>query len=61
MLVRALCARVGEETDLSFKPGAVVTGVQAAAWLRNGWLEGALDGRIGLVFVKDVEYLQDCP
>ena len=56
--VRAMCAWVGEEeTDLSFKPGAVMTGVRPAAWLNNGWLEGTLDGRTGLFRVSDVEYL----
>ena len=56
--VRALYARVGEEeTALSFEPAAVVTGVRPAVWLKEGWLEGALDGRIGLVHVKDMEYL----
>ena len=56
--VRAMCAWVGEEeTDLSFKPGAVMTGVRPAAWLNDGWLEGALEGRTGLFHVNDVEYL----
>jgi hypothetical protein len=56
--VRAMCAWVGElETDLSFKPGAVMTGVRPAAWLNNGWLEGTREGRTGLFRVSDVEYL----
>ena len=46
-----------DETKLSFDPGAVITGVRPAAWLASGWLEGALDGKIGLFHVKDVEYL----
>ena len=58
--VRAMCAWVGEEeTDLSLEPGAVVTGVRPAAWLNDGWLEGALDGKIGLFLLKDVEYLEE--
>ena len=56
--VRAMCAWVGEEeTDLSLKPGAVVTGVRPAAWLNDGWLEGDLDGKTGLFRREDVEYL----
>ena len=55
---RAICAWVAEEeTDLSFKPGAVMTGVRPAAWLNNGWPEGTLEGRTGLLRVSDVEYL----
>ena len=50
-----------DETHLYFKPGAVITGVRPAAWLVDGWLEGTLNGRVGLVYVKDVEYLQDFP
>jgi hypothetical protein len=58
--VRAMCAWVGEEeTDLSLEPGAVVTGVRPAAWLNDGLLEGALDGKIGLFLLKDVEYLEE--
>ena len=58
--VQALSARVGEEeTDLSLEPGAVVTGVRPAAWLNDGWLEGTLDGKIGLFLLKDVEYLKE--
>ena len=52
---------VREKTDLSFEPGAVRTGVRPAAWLVDGWLEGTLDGRVGLIHVKYVEYLQDSP
>ena len=56
--LQALYACVEEdETKLSFEPGAVITGVRPAAWLVDGWLEGALDGRVGLVFREDVEYL----
>ena len=61
--VKALCACVKEdETHLSFEPGAVITGVRPAAWLTNPrWLEGTLNGRVGLVYTKDVEYLRDSP
>ena len=60
--MQTLCACVGsDETELSFKSGAVKTGVRPAAWLVDGWLEGTLDGRVGLVYVEDVEYLQDFP
>ena len=53
-----MCAWVGEEeTDLSLKPCAVVTGVRPAAWLNDGWLEGDLDGKTGLFRREDVEYL----
>ena len=61
--VKALCACVKEdETHLSFEPGDVITGVRPAAWLTNPrWLEGTLNGRVGLVYTKDVEYLRDSP
>ena len=56
--VRAMCAWVAEEEeDLSFKPGAVMTGVRPAAWLNDGWLEGTLEGRTGLFYVTEVDYL----
>ena len=61
--VKALCACVKEdETHLSFEPGDVITGVRPAAWLFNPrWLEGTLNGRVGLVYTKDVECLRDSP
>ena len=46
-----------EETQLSFEPGAVMTAVRPAAWLKSCWLEGALDGRVGLIYEEDVKYL----
>ena len=58
--MRALHGCVGEdETELSFDSGAVITGVWPAAWLAGSWLEGNLDGRVGLLLVKDVEFLRD--
>ena len=67
--VQALCACVGRDetqptaagSELSFKAGAVMDGARPTAWLVDGWLEATLDGRVGLVFVKDVEYLPDLP
>ena len=61
--VKALCACVKEdETELSYEPGDVITGVRPAVWLTNRrWLEGTLNGRVGLVYKKDVEYLRDSP
>ena len=61
--MKALCACVKEdETHLSFEPGALITGVRPVAWLTNPrWLEGILNGRVGLVYMKDVEYLRDFP
>ena len=50
-----------DETELSFEAGAVMAGVRPAPWLVDGWLEVTLDGRVGLVYVKDVEYLPDLP
>ena len=56
--VQALCASVEEdETKLFFDPDAVITGIRPAAWLVDGWLEGALDGTVGLVFKEDAEYI----
>ena len=56
--VQALCACVGSgETQLSFEPGAVMTAVRPAFWLKACWLEGALDGRVGLIYQEDVKYL----
>ena len=56
--VQALCACEGsDETQLSFEPGAVLTAVRPAAWMEARWLEGTLDGRIGLIYEEDVKYL----
>ena len=56
--VQALCACEGrEENELSFEPGAVMTAVRPAAWMRARWLEGTLDGRVGLIYEDDVKYL----
>ena len=58
--VQALCACVGgNETELSFEAGAVMEGARPAAWLEDGWLEATLDGREGLVFLEEVEYLPE--
>ena len=46
-----------DETQLSFKPDIVMTEVRPAAWMRARWLEGTLDGRIGLIYGEDVKYL----
>ena len=60
--VQALCACAGRnETQLSFKAGAVMDGARPAAWIEGDWLEATLDGRDGLVFRKYVEYLPDLP
>ena len=56
--VQALCACEGrEENELSFEPGAVMTAVRPAAWMQARWLEGTLDGRVGLIYKDDVKYL----
>ena len=56
--VQALCAcKGGDETELSFEPGAVMTAVRPAAWMQARWLEGTLDGRVGRIYGEDVEYL----
>ena len=63
--VRAVEACVGrDETELSFEPGAIVTGVRPASWLKDSqstgcWLEGTFEGwgRVGLVPESYVEYL----
>ena len=56
--VQALCACEGiDETHLSFEPGAVMTEVRPAAWMQARWLEGALDGRVGLIYEEHVKYL----
>ena len=55
--VRAVKACVGRnETELSFEPGDIVTEVRPARG-NPGWLEGTLEGRVGLVWGSDVEYL----
>ena len=60
--MKTLCTCVEEdETHLSFEPGAVMTRVRPAAWLVVGRLEGTLSGRVGLIYVKDVEYPRDFP
>ena len=52
-----------DETHLSFEPGALITGVRPAGWVRDDgvncsrWLEGTLEGRVGLVLECWVEYL----
>lgn len=54
--VRTLYACVGEhETELSFEPNAVITGVRPS--LEPGWLEGTLEGKVGLVPENYVEFL----
>ena len=51
------------EAELSFKPGALITGVRLACWLHDSkffhsrWLEGTFEGRVGLVPECFVEYL----
>ena len=46
-----------EMRPTSFEPGAVMTAVRPAAWMRACWLEGTLDGRDGLIYEDDVKYL----
>lgn len=54
--VRTLYACVGEhETELSFEPNTIITSVRPS--LEPGWLEGNLDGKIGLVPENYVEFL----
>merc|ERR1719210_887032 len=54
--VRTLYACVGEhETELSFEPNQIITNVRPS--LEPGWLEGILDGRVGLVPENYVEFL----
>ena len=62
--VQALVSCKGDssdETQLSFKPGEVMTEVRPAAWMltrmQARWLEGTLDGRVGLIYRGDVKYL----
>ena len=49
---------------LSFEPGALITGIRPASWVQSWmeddrlcWLEGTLEGRVGLVQEGLVEYL----
>jgi len=54
--VRTLYACVGEhETELSFEPNAIITSVRPS--LEPGWLEGNLEGKVGLVPENYVEFL----
>ena len=54
--VRTLYACVGEhESELSFEPNQIITGVRPS--LEPGWLEGCLDGKIGLVPENYVEFV----
>ena len=52
-----------DKTDLSFEPGALITGIRPASWVKDDrvqcsrWLEGTLEGRVGLVMECWVEYL----
>ena len=45
------------QLERSFEPGALITGVRPASWLEGTWLEGTLEGRVGLVPEDCVEYL----
>jgi len=54
--VKTLYACVGEhETELSFEPNQIITSVRPS--LEPGWLEGSLNGKIGLVPENYVEYV----
>jgi len=54
--VRTLYACVGEhETELSFEPNQIITNVRPS--LEPGWLEGILEGRVGLVPENYVEFI----
>ena len=64
--VQALCACEGRaatrdfELELSYEAGAVMDGARPAAWLdQDSWLEATLDGREGLVWMAEVEYLPE--
>ena len=52
-----------DETELSYEPGAMITGVRPASWVADDecncsrWLEGTLEGRVGLMLACCVEYL----
>ena len=62
MTVKAFLGRE-DEAELSFEPGALITGVRPASCLADSqfyhsrWLEGTLKGRVGLVMECYVEYL----
>jgi len=54
--VRTLYACVGEHvTELSFEPNQIISSVRPS--LEPGWLEGILDGQVGLVPENYVEYV----
>ena len=54
--VRTLYACVAEhETELSFEPNQIITSVRPS--LEPGWLEGCLDGKVGLVPENYVEFI----
>jgi len=54
--VRTLYACVGEhEAELSFEPNQIITNVRPS--LEPGWLEGNLEGRVGLVPQNYVEFI----
>ena len=59
--VQALFACEGSnELELSYEAGAVMDGARPAAWLDlDGGLEATLDGREGLVWIGDFEYLPE--
>ena len=53
-----------DEAELYFEPGALITGVRPASWVEvplqtyhSRWLEGTLEGGVGLVMECFVEYL----
>eukprot|EP00096_Caligus_rogercresseyi_P014646 TRINITY_DN7159_c0_g1_i1.p1 TRINITY_DN7159_c0_g1~~TRINITY_DN7159_c0_g1_i1.p1 ORF type:complete len:898 (-),score=177.35 TRINITY_DN7159_c0_g1_i1:145-2838(-) len=54
--VRTLYACVGErEPELSFEPNQIITSIRPS--FEPGWLEGCLDGKVGLVPENYVEYI----
>jgi len=54
--VRTLYACVGEhESELSFEPNQIITNVRPSP--EPGWLQGCLDGRVGLVPENYVEFI----
>ena len=58
--VRALKPLDKTALFLSFEPGALITEIRPASWVvddRFRWLEGTLEGRVGLVVERLVEYL----
>ena len=55
--VRTLYASVGkDETELSFKPGAIITGVRPSL-KHGGWIEGTMEGKVGEVSRNFVKFL----